>query len=147
LNRPDKRNALSIQLRDGLSDQLDAWAHDDAVRVVVIVGAGPAFCAGFDLSEFADPSLSAQIAASSRRYHLAVWSFPKPTIAAVHGSTVAGGLDLATLCDLRIAADDAVFGHPEIKFGAPPLFTPMRWIVGDGRARELCLTGRRIGAD
>lgn len=57
-----------------------------------------------------------------------------------------GGFDLVTLCDIRICSESALFGHPEIKFGAPPLFTPLRWIVGDGMARDLCLTGRRIDA-
>jgi len=57
-----------------------------------------------------------------------------------------GGFDLATLCDVRICSESAAFGHPEIKFGTPPLFTPLRWIVGDGLARDLCLTGRKIDA-
>jgi enoyl-CoA hydratase len=147
LNRPDKRNALSIALRDTLSDLLEAWTEDEAVRVVVITGAPPAFSAGFDLGEFADAALARTIRRSSTRYHKAVWSFSKPTIAAVNGPALGGGFDLATLCDLRIASREAVFGHPEIKFGAPPLFTPLRWIVGDGIARDLCLTGRRIDAE
>jgi enoyl-CoA hydratase len=81
---------------------------------------------------------------SSRRYHLAVWRFAKPTIAAVNGAEFGGGFDLALLCDIRIAGPGAVFAHPEIKIGAPPLFTPLQWIVGAGIARDLCLTGRRI---
>jgi enoyl-CoA hydratase/carnithine racemase len=68
-------------------------------------------------------------------------------VAAVNGAALAGGFDLALLCDLRLASTEASFAHPEIKFGAPPLFTPLRWIVGDGLARDLCLTGRPIGAD
>jgi enoyl-CoA hydratase len=147
LDRPEKRNALSIELREALSDALEAWAEDEAVRVVVITGAGDAFCAGFDLDEFADPELGAEIRRTSVRYHHTLWSFQKPTIAAVNGIAVAGGLDLTVLCDLRIASEEAQFGHPEIKFGAPPLFTPLRWIVGDGVARDLCLTGRRIDAE
>jgi enoyl-CoA hydratase len=147
LNRPEKRNALSIELRDRLAASLADWHDDPAVRVVVITGAGDAFSGGFDLDEFADPQLARDIFHSSARYHRALWSYPKPTIAAVNGVAVGGGFDLAVLCDLRIASAEASFGHPEIKFGAPPLFTPLRWIVGDGRARDLCLTGRRIGAD
>ena len=81
-----------------------------------------------------------------RRYHLAVWNFPKPLVAAVNGPAMGGGMDLTVLCDCRIASTAAVFGHPEIKFGAAPLFTPLQWIVGLGNARELCLTGRRIDA-
>jgi enoyl-CoA hydratase len=146
LARPEKRNALSILLRDELTDALAAWAREETVRVVVLTGTGSSFCAGFDLDEFADPALSRPVAESSRRYHLAVWHFPKPLIAAVNGPALGGGLDLAVLCDLRLATTTATFGHPEIKFGAPPLFTPLRWIIGDGIARDLCLTGRRIDA-
>lgn len=147
LNRPEKRNALSIALRDELADDLSAWHDDEGVRAVVITGAGPAFSAGFDLEEFGRSELARAIRHSSARYHRAVWSFPKPIVAAVNGPALGGGFDLAVLCDLRIASDAAAFGHPEIKLGAPPLFTPLRWIVGDGIARELCLTGRRVDAE
>jgi enoyl-CoA hydratase/carnithine racemase len=146
LTRPDRRNALSIKLRDEITEQLDNWATDPAIRVVVLTGAGSTFCAGFDLDEFAQADLAPTIKDSSHRYHLAVWHFPKPLIAAVNGPAVAGGMDLCVLCDFRIASDNAIFGHPEIKFGAPPLFTPLQWIVGVGVARELSLTGRRIDA-
>ena len=83
LNRPDKRNALSIALRDAISDVLHEWVDDASVRVVVLTGAPPAFSAGFDLGEFADPALARTIRHSSARYHRAVWSFLKPTVAAV----------------------------------------------------------------
>jgi enoyl-CoA hydratase/carnithine racemase len=146
LNRPERRNALSIKLRDEITQQLDEWVADAAVRAVVLTGAGPTFCAGFDLNEFGQADLARQIKDSSRRYHLAVWHFPKPLIAAVNGPAMGGGMDLSVLCDCRIASSAAAFGHPEIKFGAPPLFTPLQWIVGLGVARELCLTGRRIDA-
>ena len=76
-----------------------------------------------------------------------MWRFPKPLIAAVNGPAVGGGMDLCVLCDCRIVSASALFGHPEIKFGAPPLFTPLQWIVGIGVARDLCLTGRRIDAN
>ena len=147
LMRPDKRNALSIRLRSELMDTLARWAQDERVRVVILTGEGPAFSAGFDLGEFGQPELARAIRHNSTAYHRAVWSFPKPLIAAVNGPAMGGGFDLALLCDMRIASSDASFGHPEIKFGAPPLFTPLRWIVGDGVARDLCLTGRPIDAD
>jgi enoyl-CoA hydratase/carnithine racemase len=146
LDNEHRRNALSIAMRDAISDTLDEWAADDRVRVVVLTGTGAAFCAGFDLKEFAQPDLARTIRDSSRRYHLTVWQFPKPMIAAVNGAALGGGFDLCLLCDIRIATSNAVFGHPEIKFGAPPLFTPLQWIVGAGIARDLCLTGRRIDA-
>lgn len=146
LDNEQRRNALSIAMRDAISDTLDGWTADDTVRVVVLTGTGTAFCAGFDLTEFANTDLARTIRDSSRRYHLAVSGFAKPMIAAVNGAALGGGFDLALLCDIRIATPDAVFAHPEIKFGAPPLFTPLQWIVGAGIARDLCLTGRRIDA-
>ena len=147
LSRPDKRNALSIALRAELMDLLERLRDDDDARAIVITGEPPVFSAGFDLKEFGDPSLARPNRYNSTRYHHALWSFPKPVIAAVNGAALAGGFDLTLLCDLRIASTEAVFAHPEIKFGAPPLFTPLRWIVGDGIARDLCLTGRQIDAD
>jgi enoyl-CoA hydratase/carnithine racemase len=146
LDNEQRRNALSIAMRDAISATLGDWAVDDRVRVVVLTGAGTTFSAGFDLTEFAQPDLARTIRDSSHRYHLAVWQFPKPMIAAVNGPALGGGFDLCLLCDVRIATPNAVFGHPEIKFGAPPLFTPLQWIVGAGIARDLCLTGRRIDA-
>jgi enoyl-CoA hydratase len=146
LDNERRRNALSIAMRNAISDTLEQWASDERVRVVVLTGTGTTFCAGFDLKEFAQPELARTIRDSSRRYHLAVWGFAKPVIAAVNGAAFGGGFDLALLCDLRIAVPAAEFAHPEIKFGAPPLFTPLQWIVGAGIARDLCLTGRRIDA-
>ena len=146
LCRPDRRNAISIEMREEISATLDSWRGDPAVGAVVLTGEGSAFSAGFDLDEFGQPDRFDALLASSSRYHRDVWSFPKPVIAAVNGAAMGGGFDLACLCDLRLASSRASFGHPEIKFGAPPLFTPLRWIVGDGLARDLCLTGRRIDA-
>jgi enoyl-CoA hydratase/carnithine racemase len=146
LSRPGKRNAISIRMRREISSCLSRWRDDEAVGAVVVTGAGNLFSAGFDLSEFSRPEEFDELLESSSRYHRDVWHFPKPVIAAVNGPAVGGAFDLATLCDLRIGSQNAFFAHPEIKFGAPPLFTPLRWIVGDGLARDLCLTGRRIDA-
>jgi enoyl-CoA hydratase len=147
LNRPEQRNALSLQLRSEITRLLRDWHDDPQVRVVVLTAEGPAFCAGFDLTEFGQADLARQIRHNSAEYHRVVWNFPKPIVAAINGPAMGGGFDLAVLCDMRIASTAAAFGHPEIKFGAPPLFTPLRWIVGHGIARDLCLTGRRIDAD
>ena len=147
LNRPEKRNAISIRMRREMSHCLDDWGDSERVGAAILTGAGSVFSAGFDLSEFGEPSRFDELLDSSSRYHRKVWSFPKPLIAAVNGSSLGGGFDLATFCDLRICTPSASFGHPEIKFGAPPLFTPLRWIIGDGLARDLVLTGRAIGAE
>lgn len=146
LDRPDKRNAISIRMRQEISACLESWRESPAIGAVIFTGGGAAFSAGFDLDEFRQPERFGELFETSSRYHRDVWNFPKPVIAAVNGPAMGGGFDLATFCDIRLCSDNASFGHPEVKFGAPPLFTPLRWIVGDGPARELCLTGRRIGS-
>jgi len=145
LNRPDKKNALSIALRDEVSDALDAVACDDAVKTVVITGAGDVFSSGFDLREFQQPDLSERLWASSDRFHATVLRFPLPIVAAVNGPAIAGGFDLAVMSDLRIAADTARFSHPEIEFG-DVVYGPLHDVVGGGVARELCFTGRVVEA-
>jgi enoyl-CoA hydratase/carnithine racemase len=147
LNRPDKRNALSVALRDDVTDHLDRLADDGSVRVVVITGAGATFSAGFDLKEFTTEDRAVQDALwpSSDRFHHAVLGFPLPTVAAVNGPALAGGFDLAVLCDVRVAARSAVFGHPEHTFG-DVVYGPLHDLVGGSIARDLCLTGRRIDA-
>lgn len=146
LNRPTKLNALTIEMRREVSQCLTAWAGDPAVGAVIITGAGRAFSAGFDTEEFRQPRLHEEILRSSTAYHRDVWYFPKPIIAAVNGLAAGGGFDLAALCDLRLCSDEAWFSHPEVLHGAPPLFTPLRWIVGDAAARDICLTRRRVVA-
>ncbi|MDR3580468.1 MAG: enoyl-CoA hydratase/isomerase family protein [Oryzomonas sp.] len=146
LNRPERRNAISILMRQEISACLAKWQDYDKVGCVIITGTGNAFSAGFDLEEFKQVERHPELLESSSRYHRDLWNFSKPIIAAINGPALGGGFDLACFCDIRIAAATASFGHPEIKFGAPPLCTPLRWIVGDGHARELCLTGRRIDA-
>ena len=147
LARPDKRNALSVALRDEISDALDALADDDTVRAAIVTGEGSTFCAGFDLSEFTvdDAEFQQRLWASSDRYHRTVLCFPLPIIAAVNGPALAGGFDLAVMCDIRVAADTAVFAHPENRFG-DVVYGPLHALVGGSIARDLCLTGRRIDA-
>jgi enoyl-CoA hydratase len=148
LNRPDKRNALSVALRNEIDACLADLEADDGVSVVVITGAGPVFCAGFDRNEFfqREPEQLKAFIESTDRFHLRLMNFPKPLVAAINGPAMGGGLDLAALCDVRIAADTAIFAHPEIKFGAPTLYGPLAEIIGGGLARDLCLTGRHIDA-
>jgi enoyl-CoA hydratase len=147
LDRPAKRNALSVAMREELSDALEALAVDDRVRAVVLTGAGEVFCAGFDLKEFQDPDPDFQQAlwASSDRYHRAVLEFPLPLLAAVNGPAIAGGFDLAVMCDIRLASATARFSHPEIRFG-DVVYGPLHDAVGAAVARDLCLSGREIDA-
>lgn len=146
MNRPESRNAISIQMRREISACLAKWKDAAAVGVVILTGAGKTFSAGFDLKEFDRPEQFEALYFTSTQYHREIWHYPKPTLAAVNGAAMAGGFDLAAICDIRICSASASFGHPEIKFGIPPLFTPLRWLVGDGIARDLCLRGRRIHA-
>jgi len=150
LDRPDKRNALSIALRDEVSDALDALAADEDVKAVVLTGAGEVFSAGFDLSEFTaaadDPALTDRLWASSDRFHHTVLDFPLPTIAAVNGPALAGGFDLAVLCDVRVASTTARFAHPEFTF-AEVVYAPLHDLVGGAVARDLALTGRELTVD
>jgi enoyl-CoA hydratase len=147
LCRPDKKNALSIALRDEVSDALDEIAQRADTRVVIVTGEGDVFCAGFDLDEFGDASAEHQqrLWASSDRFHHTVMRFPLPTIAAVNGPALAGGFDLACLCDIRIAASTARFAHPEQRW-TTVLYRTLRDLVGGATARDLVLTGRAVDA-
>ena len=148
LNRPEKKNALSIAVRDEVSDALAALADADAVKVVVVTGAGDTFSAGFDLREFDrldDEAFATTLWASSDRWHRACLEFPLPLVAAVNGPALAGGLDLAVMCDVRVAADTVRFAHPEITFG-DVVYGPLHDIVGGAVARDLCFTGRAVDA-
>jgi enoyl-CoA hydratase/carnithine racemase len=147
LNRPEKKNALSIALREEAVAILGRLAGDEALKVLVITGSGGCFSAGFDLREFAvtDPGHTERLWQSSDQFHHAVHRFPLPVIAAVDGIAYAGGFDLAVLCDLRIATHRAVFAHPEAAFG-PVVYGPLHDQVGGAIARELVLTGREIDA-
>ena len=149
LNRPEKRNALNDALRRELTTVLKELATDDAISVAILTGAGTVFCAGFDRSEFTpDPNTFGDDAKwqSGRLMHEALQSFPKPLVGAINGPALGGGFDIATQCDVRIASETAAFGHPEIKFGAPTLYTILSQIVGGAIARDLCLSGRHIDA-
>jgi enoyl-CoA hydratase/carnithine racemase len=149
LRRPEAKNALSIQVRDEISAALDELADDEGLKVLVLTGTGDVFCAGFDLGEFdrafTDEEYAAALWASSDRYHYRLAGFPLPTIAALNGPALAGGFDLAVLCDLRVASETTFFSHPEHAFG-DVVYTPLADLVGGARARELCFTGRSIDA-
>jgi len=146
LNRPNKGNALSIQLRNEMTLLLKKLVADDKVKVLIISGKGNSFCTGFDLKEFlnlAKPDLADTLWQSSDQYHEAVLNFPFPVIASINGAALGGGFDLAVMCDLRIASDNVEFAHPEIVMGEV-VYSPLHELVGGALARDLCLTGRKV---
>jgi enoyl-CoA hydratase len=153
MNRPRSLNALNGQLMDALMSALDAAAASEDVRVVILRGAGRAFCAGYDLNEDADAGVMdaerwrAELERSTA-HMLRVLDHPQPVIASVHSYCLAGGTDLMLACDLTVAADDAFFGYVDIRFGSGVVTMLLPWVVGARRAKELLFTGEdRVPAD
>ena len=147
LDRPEKRNALSIELREVIAARFSELAGDDEVACTVLTGAGSAFSSGMDTTQFGgDRAHKERLVECSLAAFGAVGSFPKPLIAAVNGAAVAGGFALALLCDIRLASESATFGFPELPRGIPPSYAAARAALPAALARELCLTGRLLDA-
>jgi enoyl-CoA hydratase/carnithine racemase len=148
LQRPEKRNALSIDLRVELTDCFKALGDDPGVGAIVLTGAPPAFCSGMDTSEFGgDREHRERLVETSIGAFRAVGGCLKPVVAAVNGPALAGGFALALLCDLRLAADQASFGFPELPRGIPPSYAAARAALPAPVAAELTLTGRLLDAE
>ena len=154
LNRPDKLNALSDDLQREVRAALtDAGWYDEEIRVVVLKAAGRAFSAGFDITNGGDSNAAtyrARLAKgdlfSASAWWDVFWDNPKPIIAQIQGFCIAGGLATATFCDMRICADDAKFGAPEIRTGGPYIPAVWPWVIGMTKAREMLYTGNLIDA-
>jgi len=151
-NRPDKRNAINTQMLAEVQSALDE-IEKKKTRVVIMTGAGPAFCAGMDLemlSAIAEQSPQENQEDSRRmaKFFRRIWSFPRPTIAAVNGHALAGGCGIATLCDFSISVPEAKYGYTEVKIGFLPAIVSVFLTrqIGDKRARDLLLTGRLVEA-
>jgi methylglutaconyl-CoA hydratase len=151
-NRAEKRNAISTQMIAELQSALDE-IEKTRVRVVIMTGAGSAFCAGMDLELLAaiaeqSPQENQEDSRRMAKLFRRIWSYPRPTIAAVNGAALAGGCGIATLCDFTIAVSDAKFGYTEVKIGFLPAIVSvfLRRQIGDKRCRDLLLTGRLIDA-
>src|SRR5580704_12112639 len=152
LSRPEKRNAISPEM---IVELLSAFNEVEAspARVLILTGAGKAFCSGMDLEALR--ALASQSPAEQREdadriatLCLRIWSFPKPTIAAVNGPAIAGGCGIATLCDFTMAVPEAKFGYPEVRIGFLPAVVSIFLVrqIGEKQARDLLFTGRTIDA-
>jgi methylglutaconyl-CoA hydratase len=148
LNRPDRRNALSIELMRQLCDAVEHLSADPAQRVVILRGEGPVFCAGLDLTEAAEFALAEESGQLVERTLRTLRETPLVTICAAHGSALAGGAGLLAACDLAVAADDLWIGFPEVRRGLlPALITGvLKDKLRDGDLRELFLVAEPIAA-
>jgi len=154
LNRPDKRNAIDDLTRDALAEAFAGFDADAAIRVVILTGAGTAFCAGVDLATPGNVAQTASAVASPivtrPRLTAALDAFSKPVIAALNGVAVGGGLEMALACDIRIAATSAKFGLTEARIGSLPGSGGTQRLVGVvGRtlAAQMLFTGELIAAE
>ena len=152
LNRPQVVNAYNLKMRDDFSEALSAVQLDQEVRALLITGEGRGFCAGADLTEFG--SAPSQVIARQVRWERDIWgqlvNLDKPVVAAVHGYCIGSGLEIALLCDLRIAAAGTVFALPEVQLGMIPAAGGTQTLprsAGRSQALDLLLTGRRIQAE
>lgn len=152
LNRPDKRNAISANMIAELQTTLDEIERSHA-RVVILTGAGKAFCSGMDLEMLAaiaqqSPAENQEDSRRLAKLFRRIWSFPRPLIAAVNGAALAGGCGIATLCDFTLAVPEAKFGYTEVKIGFLPALVSVFLTrqIGEKRARDLLLTGRIMEA-
>jgi enoyl-CoA hydratase len=146
LNRPGRRHAINAKMLGEIDAALAAAETDEAVRAVVVTGAGTAFSSGFDLKEQAErkPSGVGDWRPILRRDFDTVmrfWHLSKPTIAAVRGHCLAGACELMLACDVTVAGEGAVFGEPELRFGAGIVVLLLPWLVGPKRAKHLLFTG------
>jgi enoyl-CoA hydratase len=151
LNRPEKRNALNHDLRGGIVRALEEADADDAVRVMIVRGAGSCFSSGYELGggnqgmeyPWYTPGGDGHWPRHVTKGWMSIWELGKPVIAQVHGYCLAGGSELATCCDLVYMADDAEMGYPAVRFGVPDNHFHA-WFVGMRKAMEMMVTGDSI---
>jgi len=148
--RPEVRNAVDVQTAAALSDAFRAFEEDRSLSVAILTGSGGHFCSGFDLKALADDSPGRLVEAGEGPMGPTRMVLSKPVIAAIEGYAVAGGLELALWCDLRVAASDATFGVFNRRFGVPLIdmgTIRLPRLIGQGRALDMILTGRPVAAD
>lgn len=153
LGRPKKRNAISYELIDELLLAFDEVAGSPA-QVLILTGSGTAFCAGMDLEDLRGligrtPEQNLKDSETIARLFRTLYDFPKPTIAAVNGAAIGGGIGLATLCDFTLVVPEAKFGYTEVRIGFIPALVSIFLLrqVGEKNARDLLLSGRLFSAD
>jgi enoyl-CoA hydratase len=146
LNRPKVLNAINSMLIDEVTEVLTMFNQDAGVRVIVLSANGTAFSAGFDMKESAEKNYTttADFKAAIEAdfdFIMQFWDSKKPTISAIQGYCLAGGMELALACDISVAADDAMFGEPEVRFGSGIVAMIVPWLTGPKFAKEILLTG------
>lgn len=152
INRPDALNAMNIDVISELSKTIDIVGADESIKVVIITGAGEkSFCAGADISYMVniDPIIAEKYASSAQSVLNKIERLEKPVIAAVNGYALGGGCELAMVCDIRIASDNAKLGQPEVTIGIPPGWggtQRLMRLVGPAKAKEMVFTGKMISA-
>ncbi|MFX1274597.1 MAG: enoyl-CoA hydratase/isomerase family protein [Promethearchaeota archaeon] len=153
INRPEKLNALNFQLLDELDDAFNEAKENKSVKVVILKGNGKSFCSGYDLND--SPYLrmpeegwnyenTLLLLRKFEEKYMRIWNFPKPTIAQIHGHALAAGCYLQLLCDISVAAEDAILGHPAMKWGGVTSMPLWQVYLGVKKARYLLFTGRTI---
>jgi cyclohexa-1,5-dienecarbonyl-CoA hydratase len=145
-NRP-KHNVLNIEMMNELNGQLETLSSDGSLKCVILAAEGPSWCAGVEVGDHR-PEMVEEMIATFNGIFERVHRMAVPTIAAVHGACLGGGMEVAMACDIIVAAPKAVFGQPEIKLGFFPPYAAIRLpqLVGPARAVEICTTGRRYKA-
>ena len=154
IDRPDKRNAMTAAMWAALPGVLEPLAGNPGVRVLVVTGAGPSFCAGADISELLGGTDPVDPMADLRRDNLAAQAalraFPKPTVALIRGHCIGGGVEIAAACDLRFTDPTGIFGLPPAKVGIvypPASIRPLMDLVGPATAKYLLLSGELLDAE
>jgi enoyl-CoA hydratase/carnithine racemase len=149
LNRPDKYNAFDETIMAEIADALEVYRTDAETRVVIFKGNGKNFASGADIAELRRMTPADALFPSMQSLYDKIYHYPKPTIAAIHGYTLGGGMELATACDIRIAAENARFGLPECKLGVMPGAGGTHRLVrllGEAKVKELVLLGDFMNA-
>ncbi|MFL6346890.1 MAG: enoyl-CoA hydratase/isomerase family protein [Nitrososphaeraceae archaeon] len=153
INRPEALNAINLDVIAELSRTIDIVGADDGIKVVVITGAGEkSFCAGADIAYMVDidPMKAEKYATSAQAVLNKIERLEKPVIAAVNGFALGGGCELALVCDIRVASNNAKIGQPEVTIGIPPGWggtQRLTRIVGPAKAKELIFTGKMVTAE